>query len=634
MSQNSKTTFSVFRFPFSVLLCGHTRRGTGNGERETAKLRAGWLVVIVLLCVAAQAQVQVGDYLKMNLGGSLGFGYGGGFGTYGPSSHSTSLNGTASLTGHYYHPNFISFNFLPYYNRSQSNSESRSIFGETGFTSTANFFTGSRFPGSVFFGKTSNSTDTFGIPGLGGLVAEGSSRSFGINWSALLPDLPTLEASFSTGASSSSLVGSDTGSESSNKTFSLGSQYVLLGFQLRGFYTRQNVNLSLPSFLEEETSVSTTSSYGISATHRLPLSGSFSAGYSRTTSQSDSGIKGHSTSDSADAGVTLNPLKPLTLNADVRYTGNLLSSLRQSLSTEQLAVVPLESDSRSVLLRSAAYLRLGRSLAINGYIAHREQSYRGKDFSDTQYGGVLTYRYSRPLLGLLYFSFGLVDTANQNGHSSLGFNGNVSFSRDFGRWRTSADFSYAQNVQTLLAMYTVSSYSYGGNVWRRVNRDITWSASYRSARSGLTQYDGNRNVSHNVTTGFGWRRYAVTANYSQSSGASVLTSTGLAPTPLGTLFDDFLVFNGKSYGLSLSATPMKKMRVTAYYSTVRSDTLARSVFSLNQGERYDTRVEYNLRKLVLRGGFTRTWQGISASGAPPSMVNSYYFGITRWFEVF
>jgi len=76
------------------------------------------------------------------------------------------------------------------------------------------------------------------------------------------------------------------------------------------------------------------------------------------------------------------------------------------------------------------------------------------------------------------------------------------------------------------------------------------------------------------------------------------------------------------------------MIVTFNYTSARSDTLSNVLMSLNDTQRYYTRLDYNLRKLVLRAGYTRAYQSISATATPPTTVNTYFFGISRWLNVF
>src|SRR3954464_356912 len=92
------------------------------------------LAILAAFCaVGASAQLEVGDNVKMNLTGDLGFGYSGAFGnTEIGSSHSQGLSGSANLTGYYFHPNFINFEFRPYYERQQSNSDSQTLTSSNG----------------------------------------------------------------------------------------------------------------------------------------------------------------------------------------------------------------------------------------------------------------------------------------------------------------------------------------------------------------------------------------------------------------------------------------------------------------------------------------------------------------------
>jgi len=36
----------------------------------------------------------------------------------------------------------------------------------------------------------------------------------------------------------------------------------------------------------------------------------------------------------------------------------------------------------------------------------------------------------------------------------------------------------------------------------------------------------------------------------------------------------------------------------------------------------------------IMAGYTKFWQGISASGVPAAGVSSYYVGISRWVNIF
>jgi hypothetical protein len=607
-------------------------------------LKIVWALMALMACVPqGAAQLEVGDDLKMNLNGTVGFGYGGDFASFGPSSHNLNWNGNGMLTGSYYNPNFLSFTVQPYYNRSQNNAASQSIFDESGVISSANIFSGSHFPGFVSYGRNFNSSGEFGIPGISGLTTHGSGHTFSVGWSALLPDLPTLAVSYTTTGNSSSVVGADGDIHSATRIFNLNSTYKIVGFDLNGFFTHQNLDLTTPDFIGLASSAtessSSSSNYGLLASHRLPLSGNFSVGWNRTSFENGS-LNGSSdgSTDTTNALASISPTNKLTLIGDIRYTENLAGALQQSLQNAGGGPVQIigGGKSHSFGTSASAHYNVGRGFMLHGRVNHQSQYFNGRTADLTQYGGTVSYNYARPLFGLLYFSFGMVDNAQETGDNGLSFTGNVGMQRRFGQWETSADFSYSQNVQTLIATYSTNNLNYGGYVRRRISPITFWSASYRAAQSGLLQDQSSTSHSNLVSTTFGWHRYTLTGNYSKSRGRTILTASGfLDPTPLpGVTGDDLVLFNGRSYSIGVGASPLRRMTLTINYTNATSDTISSVKSSFNDTERYYSRLDYNLRKVVLRAGFTRVHQGISASGIPPTTVNSYFIGISRWFNVF
>lgn len=596
---------------------------------------------VLLHAALACAQVELGENLKMHLNGSAGFGYGGGFGDPGGSSHSTTVLGNANFTGSYFNPNFLSFDIQPYYNRSQGSSETQSLFSGNGVTGTVRLFNGSRFPGSISFNRDVNSTAEIGVPGVAGFTAEGSSHGMQITWAALLPKLPTLEATFATTGNSSSILGAAADATSSSKNFNLNSTYKVAGWTLLGNFNHQNQTMELPGFLaggNEAASFSSTENaatgYGVTAQHALPLSGSLSVGANHWTYGGDGNAPSSATNFNVGTGIT--PISTITISSSMNYTTNAYGALARSIITEGLPMFLLDNTSHALSLNNTAYIAVGHGFTLQGYMNYHTQSFRNQDFSDSQYGGTVSYRYSRPVLGMLYLGFSMVDTANKEGNTGLGMVGTASLSRRVGRWETSADFGYSQNVQTLVSTYTTSSYSYGASLRRQFNEVTHWSASYRASHSGLVQYEGNSSGTQAISTNFSWKRYGVGAAYAQSDGTTVLTPSGLlAPTPLiGLVTNDFLVFNGKSYSLTATAMIFRRIFLSGNYVKVNSETLAQALHSFNDGERYNARLEYRVRKLSIRGNYYRVKQDISASGILPSVVNSFQIEITRWFNVF
>jgi len=67
---------------------------------------------------------------------------------------------------------------------------------------------------------------------------------------------------------------------------------------------------------------------------------------------------------------------------------------------------------------------------------------------------------------------------------------------------------------------------------------------------------------------------------------------------------------------------------------VRSDTQTTGLFSQNNSERYYGQLQYNLRKLSFRAGYWRVYQGVGANVTKPTLDNTYFFNVSRWFNVF
>jgi hypothetical protein len=603
------------------------------------RLCGACLLVMSVLGTLAQAQVGVGDDVKMTLNGFLGMGYSGNFGETGTSGHGLFGSGSGQLSGYYYNPNFLSFNVRPFYNRNQDNASFGSVLSETGIDGNVNLFSGSRFPGSVSYSKAFSQGSQYGIPGSAGLSSDSATQTFSATWSELLPGLPSLTATYGLNSSSSTLQGEPGTTDTSSRNFSLMSHYKVDGFGITGFLNHQNFQVKLPLFLSPTNSESDSSgtSYGISVTHALPLSGSFGAGYNRTDYSSETGsYHNNGTTDTADSTVSFRPTQRFTISGQVRYTGNLIGALQQSVAPGAPPLPTNEQTSHGFSLSTYGAYNLGRGFTLIGYANRQTETFQGLNFTTNRAGGTLTYSYSRPLFGMLYFSFGMVNNATNNGAGSLGFVGNVSFKRRFGGWQVDSDFSYAENVQTIIAYYTTSNYSYGAMVRRRFGANSTWTTSYRSAHSGLTQIPGYSNRSDTFMTTLVRGRFGLSGNYAQSHGTALLSGAGvLTPTQLAPLISsDQAIYDGMVYGAGLSVAPMKKMIVNVNWFRTRSDTQTVQAFSANNSERFYGQMQYNLRKLSFRAGYWRVDQGIGATGRPPTVANTYFFNISRWFDIF
>jgi hypothetical protein len=610
-----------------------------------SKIRnAVWVLVALAMWVPqSAAQLQIGDNLKMNMNGTMGFGYGGSFSDPGMSSHSVNMLGSGLVTGSYYDPKFLNFTVQPYYDRNQNNASSLAIFNDSGVTASANLFSGSHFPGYVGYGKNFSNTGEFGVPGTAGLTTHGSGQSFSVGWSEFLPDMPSLTASFSNTSDDMSLLGAEGDIHSRTRLLNVDSNYNFHDFQLQGYFNRQSLGLDTPAFLGNPNSFSSSSSntFGVMASHQLPLSGYFTTSWSRTgySNEGDSGInRGHTSTSTAMASIS--PTTKLNLSGDIRYTSNLAGALEQRLINGGGGSEPIillgGGQSHSFGASAYANYALGKGFMLHGRITHQSQYFAGQTHDLTQYGGTISYSYSKPLFGMLYFSFGMVDNAQETGNTGLSFTGNVGLQKRFGKWETSADFSYAQNVQTLIAIYTSNAISYGGYLRRKTSDYSYWSVTYRGTHSGILQDKGSNSLSNMYSSTFGWHRYTFTGNYTKSDGRTLLTPAGFVnPTPLpGNIAENLILFNGHAYSVGAGASPLRRMSVTFNFTRAHSDMLSNVLQSFNDSDRYYTRLDYNLRKLVLRAGYSRAYQSISGTAIPAATVNTYFFSVSRWFDVF
>ncbi len=610
------------------------------------RLASGVVGLFLLLTIPpVSAQVQIGDDIKMKAGGLFTAGY---QGDYGDSSEIQSDHGLdfgldGTISGSYYNPNFLSFNINPYYNQSRADSSYQSLTGASGVSATANLFTGSHFPGSVSYRDDYNSTGTFGLAGQPNFTTHGRGDGFSVGWSALLPDLPTLSIGYSQGSGSGTVYGTSQESGSDTKLFNVRSNYSIEGFHLNGFFDHNTLHSLFPEFLAgEQESVSDTTGhdFGFGANRNLPLHGSFYANYNRSSASTDFTGGDESTTtyttSTESSGVSFHPFQKLTLFTNESYTDNLSGFLNQNLINSGAVQTPINlgSGSKSLQLGGGATYQFTNYLSTQAQATYYDQYYFDKSYTGTFISG--TVNYSKRLFDMFSFSGGVVEESNGQGSNAIGLLGNVNYFHRIEGWETSGNFSYAQNVQSVLITYTTSSYTYGARLRRRFGHSLSWIAAFNGSHSGLAQQAGQEDVSESYSTSINMRRFSLTGNYTKSTGNSILTSNGLVvlpPTP-GVPASNLILFNGDSYGGGLSATPLRKLTIAGTFSRAISNTLSDATNSRNNTETFNAQLQYHMRRIGVLAGFTRFTQGISASGVPPGTANSYFIGVSRWLDFF
>jgi hypothetical protein len=571
-------------------------------------------------------------------------GYNAVYGNQISSSHGLDLGGNGTLSGSYYNPNFLSFNFSPYYGQTRQNSEFRSLFNGGGFDLSTNIFGGSHFPGSISYTRAWNSQGTFNMPGLTNYTTKGNSQGLNISWSELLPDLPSLMVSFSDGNSNYSVIGSNQDGSNGFRNLSLRSAYRIAGFALNAGYIIGTSHSEIPLVAGDQSLQKVTSdnnSFIFSASHALPMHGSFGASYTRSDISSDyfgSSYHGVTSTVNADAGI--NPKPRLNLSASMGYTDNLAGALFQSLlpGGQQATVGGFyrsQLSSNSLYMTGTATYGVTPNLQLNADAQRRQQSYLGISYGVNSFGGGATYT-TGALGGFLSASANITENnTDYTQGNSLSFSNSVAFNRPVLRWLVSVDFAYSQNVQTYLITYTNSFYMYSGNVRRKFyDGRFVWSATAAGSRSVLTNLPNSGNNSQSYSTSFGLRRITAAASFAKSDGFGLLSGSSVQPLT-GIIPPEWLIFyGGTTQGYSLSGNPIRNFTVGASFLKAHSNTATGGVASWNNNEQVNVIVNYRVRKIMFTAGYGRLVQGFSASTLPPGNVNSYYAGITRSFNFF
>jgi len=596
----------------------------------------------------ATAQLQIGDNTKMTAGGLFTVGYAGDYGNQIQSSHGLQFGASGTVDGSYYNPNFLNFSVTPYYNQSRADSSYQSLTNASGVAATANFFTGSKFPGSVTYHYDYNGTGTFGLPDTPNFTTQGNGQGFGVNWSALLPDWPTLSVGYQQGSGSSTLYGTNQESSSDQRIFNVHSSYRLAGFNLNGFFDHTSLQTNFPEFLTgqgQSVSDSSGHDFGVNASRNIPWwNGSMYANYSRSSYSTNydygTSLPATTSGYNADleaAGVNFHPTNKLGLYANENYTDNLSSYYNQVPGNGGPVIPPvnvLGSSSGALTVGGGANYQFTNHLNANAQATHYTQSYLGNTYTGTFLSANVNY--GRKLFDMFTFSAGLVDSSTGLGSNNVGFIGTVNYYRRFGGWETSGNFSYAQNVQSLLITYTTSYYNYSANLHRRFSSRVQWTAAFNGSMQGLSSNKNSSSSSEGFSTSLSLRQVAFTGQYLKATGNSIITSNGLVPLPPipGVIPTNVVSYDAESYGGGISWTPIRRLILSGTYSRSLSDTLANGISSKNNTEIIFGQMQYHLRRISLLAGYTRFTQGISATGVPPGTVTSYYGGISRWFDFF
>jgi hypothetical protein len=609
------------------------------------------LAVSFLLVGPLAAQVKTGNFTNA-LSGTIAPGYAATYSNQSASTHSWAIAGTGTLTGSYYSPNFLSYGVNYYLNQSRANSNFQSITNASGFDISTGIFNGSHYPGAITYSKAYNSEGNYAIPGQANFVTHGNSDSFGINWSETLPDKPTVSAGFQMGSSDYTVYGTNDTGNTHFRSGNVHSSYNLGGYSLGGFYSIGDSNSLVPQVIVGAASPETHTNdhaYGFNVSHKLPLQGSIVGGYTRSVFGTDYlGASTSGTIDMLNVVGTVRPLNRVSITGGANYSDNLSGQFIQSIvgtSSSTQASVPNifdshQSSSALDLNGVASYAPTDNS-QVSVSVDRRQQELLGVSYGMTSYGA--SGNYTRRLFeGNLNSAVSMnANTSDNSGGDTLGFTISEGYSTKVAGWHLNGNFNYAQNAQTLLVTYMNSFYNYSGNA-RRSWGKLNFSASAGGSHTALTDQPGTANSSKSYSSSIGYTKFLnLSGGYSESSGQALITGSGLVPVPVPPIVPSSLVsmYGGSSYAFSAASAPARNLLLQASWSrafsnTETTDAAGDLISSSNRNGQFDTRIQYQYRKLSFNAGFARLEQGFSQSALPAEIVSSYYMGVSRWFKFF
>ncbi len=597
-----------------------------------------------LLCCGStvRAQIQVGSDTELSLDATVSAGYSGSVSNTSPDSHGLGFGGAGTLGGSYYSPQFLSFNVSPFFNQSRNNSNFQSLTDSSGVTATANIFSGSQFPGSVNLSKMFNNTSSnFVVPGLANYATNGDTQTFGVGWAANFVTLPSLVFGYEQGNSNYSLYGTQQGSSSRFHSVFGTATYLIDGFHLTGGIHYSTTDTLFPVITPGEVPEKTNgdgTTYTLGMSRALDLHGNTWVNFTRNTSDYDFlNVSDSQSTDVVTGGLNVKPTAKLSVQVGADYNDNLSGSIFQQV-TGLGAIVPVVMNgepSHSWGAFGDAQYSIFQGFFVDGLMSYRQQLFEGNSYDAGSYGGSASYGH-RLLGGQLSTSVTATRTSSGSGGlSSTGLFSNAIYFRRVGDWNLSGSFGYAQNTQTVLISYTSSGYNYSATASRRIAR-LSWNAGASASKSMINQASNLTSKTQSYSTGLSGRWLSVSGSYGKSSGYGLLTSTGVTPLPPGVPppVVPTLQYAGTTYSVGVGSTPVRGLNFSGSYVSSSSNTANGLLNSNDKSEQANAYLTYRFRKVYFNAGYSRLLQGFSGTGLPPTILSTYYVGVSRWFKAF
>jgi hypothetical protein len=621
-------------------------------ERQLATVLG---VAMGLFAPGARAQVQVAPETVLRLTADASVGYVKSSAQGGLNSINFGLG--ADLNGYYYHPNFLQFQFSPYYNKGREYSTADFVSGDKGFSSSLNLFGGSNIPLFISYSKSKTSSGLFGLVGSeSSVVGEGTSDNLNINWNVRLERLPSFQVGYFRNGGDYRIFG-DNASEgrSSSNGYVVGSQYNLFGFALGASYTSQRLEQLVPRvFLTgKQQSLTSTDQNNLRFTLNRQLSEStfFDLTAGRTRYVTDAtGQSQNRRYDIVQGGLSARPVPRMSTTFRFNYVSDLNALLLGSIlpgsgsnsATNPLLLVPVEARSRYLTYSAAGNYNITPEMGIQSSFRHGTGRFSGRaDTGDTAWNN--TVNYQRKLLGgrlATSYSMGIYDFENGgSGTSSQAHSGTVTFIKAARGWQHSGAFQMSNSqIDGLLPGHLSvlsTEFSSTGMVkgWR-----LLGSFRYETTDSIFNTETENRSRLFRVN--LSRSSLNIGASIQSASGLSILTIGGVRPATAvqavaaGSEFERLLIpISSSSYTFTASYQLSRRTAMNGSWTRTNYTTLQTGQERENSFNQVDFHIRHWFRQLDCRAGFRHYDQRLpSANGL--YRANTVYFQVSRHFDVF
>ena len=605
-----------------------------------------------LFLPAARAQVQVAPETFVHLKADASVGYV--RSSAQDELHSVNFGLRADLTGYFYHPNFLNFQFAPYYNQGREYSTADFISGDKGFSTSANLFAGSRIPLFINYSKGMTKSGLYGVVGSeSSVVGEGSNDNLNVNWSARFEKVPSFQVGYFRSGGDYRIFGaSGSRGESLANGYLFASQYNVLGFAIGASYTGQRLAQLVPSvFLSSQQTRTTTDqkNLAVSLSRKVGKNTFFDAVASRAHYDTDAtSLPQNRRYDTVQSGFTSRPVSRLATSFRFNYVSDLNALLISSVlpgshgGTGPLFLAPLETRTKYLAFTGSGSYELSRALNVRSAYRRGLGKFTGRnnnqdaawnntvDYRRNFLGGRLTTSYA---LGVYRFENGSAET------SSKGHSGSLIYSKIARGWEHFGTFQYStSNIESLLPGHlNMLSTEFGTSGMLRSWRMIS-TFRFEKADSVFNSQTENRRQMFRFS--LSKRALQLGASMHFGQGLSTVTISGIQPASsaqaviAGSEFERLLIPN-ESFSVVLSASYQIRKRTTmnGSWSKMNYRTVQSGIERENQLDQLNFYVRHWFRQLDCRAGYRLYHQKLTGNGGLYN-ANTVYFQVSRHFNVF